>query len=109
MEIRNIKTSLLKSNTGQIEGLPKNPRFIKDEKYALLLNSIKEDPEMLELREVIVYPFEDKFVIIGGNMRLRCLQELNYKEVVQTTSIKRNGEVLSEEEIQMYFKNTQAS
>lgn len=82
MKIQSIKIGLLKTNSGQIDGLPKNPRFIKDNKYQLLLNSIKEDPEMLELREVIVYPFKDTFVVIGGNMRLKCLQELKYTDVI---------------------------
>lgn len=68
-------------NTGQIEGLPKNPRFIKDDKFKKLVKSIEENPEMLELRELLVYPFNGKYVIIGGNMRYRAMKELGYKEV----------------------------
>lgn len=76
-----LKSSLLKKNTGQIHGLPKNPRVIKDSSYKLLVKSIQEDPEMLELREVIVYPFEGKYVIIAGNMRYTAMLELGYKEI----------------------------
>lgn len=75
-----IKISLLQSNTGQVPGLPKNPRLIKDDKYLKLLQSLKEDPEMLDLRELIVFPFEDKFIVIAGNMRLKAMSELGYKE-----------------------------
>lgn len=69
----------LKNNKGQIAGLPKNPRILKDEEYKTLLQSIKDDPEMLSLRELIVYPLNGGFVVIGGNMRLKALQELKYK------------------------------
>ena len=89
-----LKSSLLKKNTGQIHGLPKNPRVIKDSSYQLLVKSIQEDPEMLELREVIVYPFEGKYVIIAGNMRFTAMLELGYKEIPckvldETTSIEK--------------------
>jgi DNA modification methylase len=62
--------------------LPKNPRFIKDAKYKQLVESIKADPEMLELRELIVYPFEDFFIVICGNMRLSAMKELGYTEAI---------------------------
>lgn len=76
-----LKISDLLFNNGQIDGLPKNPRFIKDDKFKKLVKSIEENPEMLELRELLVYPYNDKYVVIGGNMRLRALKELGYKEV----------------------------
>ena len=71
-------------NIGQVKGLKKNPRFIRDDKYKKLVQSIKDDPEMLELRELIVYDTDDPstgYVIIGGNMRYRAMKELGYKEV----------------------------
>lgn len=75
-----IPVSQLQENTGQIEGLPKNPRFIKDERYHKLRASIIEDPEMLELRELIVTPCNGKYVILGGNMRYRVMLELEHKQ-----------------------------
>jgi len=69
----------LKINKGQIAGLPKNPRILKDEEYKTLLQSIKDDPEMLALRELVVFPLNGHYIVIGGNMRLRALQELKYK------------------------------
>lgn len=80
VESKKIKLSQLKSNQGQIQGLPKNPRLIKDEKYDRLKKSIGDDPEMLNLRELIVYPFEETFIVIAGNMRLKAMKELRYKE-----------------------------
>lgn len=80
LQSRNIKLKFLQPNTGQVSGLPKNPRFIKDDKYQKLKESIIADPEMLELRELIIYPFGDNFVVIAGNMRLQVLLELEYTE-----------------------------
>ena len=79
-----IKITNLHPNTGQIPGVPANPRFIKDESYEKLKQSIIDDPEMLDLRELLVYPHPDKaghFIIIGGNMRYRICKELKYKTV----------------------------
>ncbi|OPC51481.1 hypothetical protein BAY06_03905 [Elizabethkingia anophelis] len=80
MNATTIKISQLLLNEGQIEGLPRNPRFIRDARFMALVKSIKDLPEMLELRELIVVPFRKKFVVIGGNMRLRVITELGYTE-----------------------------
>lgn len=81
METKNIKIKDLATNDGQIEGLPKNPRQIRDHRYEKLKKSIEDAPEMLQLRELLVYPHGGKFVIIGGNMRYRACKELGYKEL----------------------------
>lgn len=86
-EIRNLKLSELEYNEGQFYGLPKNPRWIRDARFEALKKSIEDAPEMLELRELLIYPLsdleghEDKFIVIGGNMRLRACKELGYTEV----------------------------
>lgn len=80
METIVLKLSKLSPNDGQIEGLPKNPRFIRDERFEKLKKSIEELPEMLGLRELIVIPFNQRFVIIGGNMRFRAMKDLGFKE-----------------------------
>jgi hypothetical protein len=84
MNAVSIKITNLHTNTGQIPGVPANPRFIKDEPYEKLKKSIQDDPEMLDLRELIVYPYPGKkghYVIIGGNMRYRICKELGYKDM----------------------------
>ena len=73
--------SALKNNTGQIPGLPKNPRILKDYKFEKLKKSIQDDPEMLSLREVIAYDNGGELIVICGNMRLKALKELGIKEV----------------------------
>lgn len=75
-----LKLSQLEANKGQITGLPKNPRIIKDEKFKKLVKSIEDNPEMTSLREILVFLHDDKYVVIGGNMRLKALKELGYKE-----------------------------
>jgi hypothetical protein len=76
-----IPTSKLLLNSGQLEGVPKNPRFIKDERYTKLIRSIQDDPEMLGARELLVYAYDGKYIVLGGNMRLRACKELGIKEV----------------------------
>lgn len=81
-EITNLAISLLDFNKGQLKGLPKNPRFFRDYRYEAMKKSIVDSPEMLELRELIVYPFpEGRYVVVCGNLRLRACKELGYTEV----------------------------
>jgi ParB-like chromosome segregation protein Spo0J len=77
--LQDIPLELLFANTGQIEGLPRNPRTISDSGKEKLKNSIQDDPEMLHLRELIVFPFNDIFIVIAGNQRRDVLAELGYK------------------------------
>lgn len=57
---------------------PNNPRTIKDEKFLKLVNSIKEFPEMMEVRPIVVNP---DMIVLGGNMRLKAAKEAGLKEV----------------------------
>jgi len=57
---------------------PNNPRFIKEDKYKKLLASIREFPEMLDLRPIVV---DSEGIVLGGNMRLRACKEAGLKEV----------------------------
>lgn len=80
-ESRLISLDLLDPNSGQIEGVPANPRYLTDKGYKKLKKSIKENPELLSYRELLVYPYADgRYIIIGGNSRYRALVELKYKE-----------------------------
>lgn len=80
MEVQKINISRLHLNTGQIKDVPKNPRFIKDERYQALKKSIADDPEMLDLREIVAYNNDGELVIVMGNMRYRAMKELGFKE-----------------------------
>lgn len=55
---------------------PNNPRTIKTEDFNKLKNSIKNFPEMLEKRPIV---YDENFIILGGNMRFRALQDLHNK------------------------------
>lgn len=79
VKTQDISIKLIEANKGQIEGLPKNPRLIKDHKFEKLVKSIEENPEMLNMRELLVYPHGGKYIVIGGNMRLEALKKLGYK------------------------------
>ena len=75
MSVKTVKVSEVKPN-------PKNPRIIKDEKFNKLVKSIQEFPDMLNKRPLIVFTdVDDKYVVLGGNMRLKAINELKLKEV----------------------------
>lgn len=76
-----VKISDISFNTGQIPNVPKNPRFIKTERYEKLKKSLEDNPEMLPARELLVYNYDGELIVIGGNMRLRAAKELGYKEI----------------------------
>jgi len=78
-----------KININKIKLNPNNPRLIKDDKFAKLVQSIKDFPEMLEIRPIVV---NDDMIILGGNMRFKACKEAGLKEV---SIIKVSG--LSEE------------
>ena len=66
-----VKISEVKSN-------PNNPRIIKDDKFQKLVKSIKEFPEMLNIRPIVV---NADMVVLGGNMRLKACKEAGIKEI----------------------------
>jgi DNA modification methylase len=70
-----VKISEVKPN-------PKNPRIIKDGKFQKLVKSIQEFPDMLNKRPLIVFTDVDgKYIVLGGNMRLKALKELKHETV----------------------------
>ena len=77
MEFQRIRLTDLEQNKGQVEGLPSNPRQWGKGELANLVKSIRETPELLEARGLIVWPYAGKYVILGGNMRFSALREMN--------------------------------
>ena len=67
-----------KVNIQKIKPNDENPRFITDAKFKKLIKSIKEFPEMLETRPLVV---DEDFVVLGGNMRLKALKSAGVFEV----------------------------
>lgn len=77
-----ISLSCLELNEGQIVGIPKNPRYLKGEEHDKLKKSLKDSPELLQYKPLMVYATENNsFVVICGNMRLRICQELHNEGV----------------------------
>jgi DNA modification methylase len=89
--IQKIKISEVKAN-------PSNPRTIKDEKFNKLVQSIKDFPEMLELRPIVV---NDDMIVLGGNMRLKACKEAGLKEV----SIIKASELTPEQQAEFIVKD----
>jgi site-specific DNA-methyltransferase (adenine-specific) len=71
---------MIYKNITDIKANPKNPRLIKDEKFAKLVKSLQDFPEMLEKRPLVcVTDVDGKIYPLGGNMRLKAAQELKMK------------------------------
>ena len=81
MDIVRLKCSQLLVNEGQVEGLPTNPRSWTKADIEKLARSLEETPELFEARPCIVYPYGDKYIVLGGNMRLTAAKTLKYKDV----------------------------
>ena len=67
-----------KVNIAAIKPNEENPRFITDSKFKKLVKSIKQFPEMLETRPLVV---DEDMVVLGGNMRLKALKSAGVFEV----------------------------
>lgn len=76
--IQDIKLHLLENNTGQVPGVKENPRDLTGDGFAKAKQSIKDFPEMLEVRTLVAVKHGDRFVVIGGNQRLRAMRDLDY-------------------------------
>jgi DNA modification methylase len=66
----------------EVKPNPKNPRIIKDGKFQKLVKSIQEFPDMLNKRPLVVFTdVDNKYVVLGGNMRLKACKEIGLKEI----------------------------
>ena len=70
-------------NLGKLKLNDSNPRFIKDDKFEKLCKSIQETPNLLSKVKLKV-DFSDGGKVLGGNMRLRALTHLKYKEIPES-------------------------
>lgn len=78
---------MIKVKISEVKANPKNPRVIKDEKFKKLVKSIQEFPDMLNKRPLVVFTDVDgKYVVLGGNMRLKACNELGMKEIPITVA-----------------------
>jgi DNA modification methylase len=91
MKIETVKITAVKSN-------PNNPRIIKDDKFKKLVQSVKEFPQMLDIRPIVV---NDEMIVLGGNMRLKACIEAGLKEV----SIIKASELTPEQQNEFIIKD----
>jgi len=67
-----------KKKISEIQVNPNNPRLIRDDKFKKLVQSIKDFPEMLNIRPIVV---NKDMIILGGNMRFKACKEAGLKEI----------------------------
>lgn len=89
-----IKLSEIKPN-------PNNPRSIKKDKFEKLKASIQKFPKMLEIRPIVI---DENNISLGGNMRLKALQELGFEEIPETW-IRKEANLTDEEKRQFIIKD----
>lgn len=76
-EYADIDITRLEYNDGQLKGISKNPRYLKESEHDKLKKSLTDSPEFLEYKPLMVYAMDNgNYVTICGNMRLRVANEL---------------------------------
>lgn len=101
-----IAIDLIEMNTGQIAGLPSNPRQWTKAQFDKLKASIEETPELLEARGCIVDYHEGKYVCLGGNMRYAACKALGMSElpcyvVPEGTTILKKKQIVAKDNVSM--------
>lgn len=81
MELTRLPLAKVKQNTGQIAGLPSNPRQWTQTDIDRIAKSLEETPELFEARPLIVYPSNGEYVILGGNLRFEGAKKNKMKDV----------------------------
>lgn len=94
-----VAVEMVKLST--IKPAPNNPRVIKDDKFERLMRSILDFPKMMELRPIIV---DEAGTVLGGNMRLKAIKQLGYKEIPKSW-IKSAGDLTESEKKQFIVKD----
>jgi len=69
---------MMKVSIKDVKPNPNNPRLVKDDKFKKLVQSIKDFPQMLEIRPIVV---NKDMIVLGGNMRLKACKEAGLKEI----------------------------
>lgn len=81
MQIKRLPVEQIELNTGQIDGLPANPRQWTRDDIDRIANSLRETPELFEMRPCIVFPHEGKYILLAGNLRFTGARQNGDKDV----------------------------
>lgn len=82
-KIKNRKIESLEANIGQIDGIPSNPRFIRDDNFLQLRRSVLTFPNMLAI-DTIAYVGDG--VILGGNQRHGVLTDIKSMSIEEISN-----------------------
>lgn len=94
-----MKISNIKAN-------PKNPRVLRDDKFKKLVKSIQDFPQMMELRPIVV---DETMTVLGGNMRLRALQQIFGRDgEVPDTWVVKAADLTEEQKREFIIKDNAA-
>lgn len=94
-----LKISDLQLNTGQIEGVPSNPRTITEKDFEELKESLTRNPDNIKKFPLVIAEHKKQLVVISGNQRLRAMQALGWTELEHVGEIYPDGtdpEILKE-------------
>ena len=81
MEVTRLPLGKVKQNTGQIDGLPSNPRQWTQTDIDRIAKSLEETPELFEARPLIVYEQDGEYIILGGNLRYEGAKKNKMQDV----------------------------
>lgn len=79
--ITRLPIASVKQNTGQVAGLPSNPRQWTQTDIDRIARSLEETPELFEARPLIVYEQDGEYIILGGNLRYEGAKKNGMKDV----------------------------
>lgn len=77
-----VDIALIDNNTGQIPGVKKNPREMTEMEFKKLKQSLTKRPEYTAVSELRLFPFQGRFITIGGNMRLQAMKDLGWTKAI---------------------------
>ena len=86
-------------NIKEIKPNPNNPHVLKDDKFKKLVQSLKDFPEMANVRPIVV---NTEMIVLGGNMRLRAMQEAGWKKApvqIVDWSIEKQNEFIIKDNV----------
>ena len=76
-----LRVADIDANTGQVPGIPANPREMAEIDFETLKTSMQRDAEYTKINELIVYPHQGRWVAVSGNMRLRAAIALGWETI----------------------------
>lgn len=77
-----VDINLVDNNDGQIDGVKRNPREMTEMEFKKLKKSLSRNPDFTAISELKLYKVGERYITIGGNMRLRAMKDLGWQYVI---------------------------